>query len=312
MDVLDLDIDHDERQRSTDAVLFMNHAKIVFATDIDLTDADPTTDPTGTDPGLVGFCTALFDLRARLDAGHRAQLDATIQHLSQRPDGQDEPGPPDAVAIRVAAERAVADDRRRICAFELPELVHETPEQLTDATHQDDTELKRRLGAALDLAMQAPPSLVRFRDEITEELRGVMRDQNSVVGQQITTLKARASLDRNRRRWGQRRRRRLLDGLVQPQGQQARENLRRMRQLRAQLDVIAAVEAARQEWAHQSEHAAVLGEGVAAAEVMMERHLAPSGVPVAAATTEPIRAIRTAVDTVAAAQQHEQQHKEGA
>jgi hypothetical protein len=264
-------------------------------------------------PALTEFRNALAALRARLAAAQEAQLDATIHHLSHR-QGQD--SRVDLVAVRAAAERAVADERRRICAFELPELLHETPEQLTDAARQDETELRRRLGAALELAMQAPPSLVRFRDELAAELRRAMAEQCGIVSQQAT---ARVALDlditsdsdgtqqpRSRTRM-QRRQRRQLDRVQQSLAHQARDNQRRLRQLHTQLAVIAAVEAARCHWARQAEHAGVLGEGLAAAEVLMERRLTPSGLAASEAPTEPIRALHAASHAVATTHEHQQE-----
>jgi hypothetical protein len=252
------------KQRSTLAVQYMEQYGI---------QVDPATD----DQHLTDFSNALVDLHEELAATHRAQLAGTVNLLVGKPEHQGRP----LADLRAEAKRAVAADQRRVLAFELPELVHETPDQLAQAMQASDDELKRRLEAALDLAAQAPPSFRRFRDEARERLARARRNQTGIASLHNLAIAARRSAEQQaagttRRPRQVRRQLAQLNRVQQSTGNEGDANLRRIRHLQARLEVLDTVEARRQEWAVEDPgRSAVLALGCAAAETLMERKLAP-------------------------------------
>ncbi len=241
---------------------------------------DPDDDTAPGERELIDFYNALFDLQEELAAMRQAQVDKTAELLASKPEANGCP----LVDIIAAAEAAVALDERRVLAFQLPELVHETPDQLADAMVHDDEELKRRLEAALDLAAQAPPSFRRFRDETALALQRATHNQAAIASQQLTqrtTITARQNTRQQPAgtarppRWV-RRQLAQLDRGRQAVIQDGHDNQQRFQQLQARLAVIDAAEQARQEWVVEDPaRAAVLALGVAAAEALLERRVAP-------------------------------------
>jgi len=237
---------------------------------------DPDDDTAQGERELLDFDSALFDLQKEREAARQGQLEGTVNLLAGKPEDQGRP----LADIRAEAERAVAADQRRVLAFELPELVHETPDQLTQAMQARDEELKQWLEAALDLAAQAPPSFRRFRAVTAQTLEAAQSNQTAIATQQGTAIRAQRSAQQSSGlAWGRRGARRQVARLGRVQQstvEEAQANLQRIRYLQARLDVIDAAAAWRQAWAAEDVgRAAVLALGVAAAEALLERRVAP-------------------------------------
>jgi hypothetical protein len=273
----------DHEQRISAAVQYLHQHQIRIPEPTPDASGAPGYDPASDEQRLVDFYLALFDLQEELQAMRCHQVERTRELLASKPCS----GRRSQAEIVAAAEAAVAADERRILAFELPTLVHETPDQLLQVMAEDDDTLQHRLEAALEVTAQAPPSFRRFRDVTTHALELARHNQRALASQHATAVSAAvnaqrsaeqhsASADDSRRPKALRRQLAHLERVQRSQQQEIRVNLHRIAHLQARLAVIDAVEARRQQWAAEDiVRAAVLALGVAAAETLMERRLAP-------------------------------------
>jgi hypothetical protein len=219
------------------------------------------------------FLAALDALNAQLDAADQEQLNATMAWLAEREHL-------DTGELEAAARRAITAECRQVCAITLPDLMHVTAEQLADVRCHPDAELNRRRDQALDLAMQAPRSLLQFRASVKASLQaaadraGDLNHQQALAAQALRTIEAgaRSKLSKQQRHEAARLRR-----VQAALAEQVREHNQQVTHLAAQLDVITATEQVCWEWANDPERSVVLAGGAATMKVLAERRVPGAG-----------------------------------